>query len=120
MHKKLALHRIVYRVFMGKLDETLTINHKNGIKNDNSVQNLELVTQGVNNEHRFQVLKHKPSIRKDRLNFEIAEAIRADQKTGMTYKQLREKYGISKGHISGIINNKIWTQENKEKGVYEF
>ena len=43
------------------------------------------------------------------LSQQLADNIRLIYSTGdFTYKELVEKYGISKGHVSEIINNKIW------------
>lgn len=51
--KKLAVHRIVYAKFVGKLHPDLVINHIDGNPANNSISNLELVTQSENNYHSF-------------------------------------------------------------------
>lgn len=44
-------HRIVYSTFVGKIDAGLEINHKNGIKDDNRLCNLEACTHSENLLH---------------------------------------------------------------------
>jgi hypothetical protein len=47
---KLAkIHRLVASAFLGKSD--LTVNHKNGVKTDNSIVNLEYLTSAENTHH---------------------------------------------------------------------
>lgn len=47
------VHRLVCEAFLGP-SNGLHINHKNGIKTDNRIDNLEYVTQRQNNRHAFE------------------------------------------------------------------
>lgn len=42
-------HRIVWEMFNGPIPDGLFINHINGIRGDDRIENLELVTQALNN-----------------------------------------------------------------------
>lgn len=44
------IHRLVAETFL-PWDERLEVNHKNGLKNDNRVENLEMVTHSDNMKH---------------------------------------------------------------------
>lgn len=57
-----SIHRLVAEAWIGKSD--LQINHKNGIRNDNRVENLEYVTGSQNQRHRFDVLKKRRTCNK--------------------------------------------------------
>jgi len=112
-YKKLQLHRIVYRKFVGFLDPTLEVNHKDGDTANNFFENLELITPGKNQEHSYRVLGRKPSMSNAKINMEIANEIRTLKISGWTNKMLREKFGLSKSNVSEIVNNKIWIQDKK-------
>jgi hypothetical protein len=107
-YKHLRVHRIIYRKFKGELNTKLVINHIDGNPANNHIDNLELVTQGKNNEHRFRVLKHPAVKGFSKINKEIADQIREEYKTVKSLKKLSEKYSLVKSTISYIINNKIW------------
>jgi hypothetical protein len=56
--KQVFIHRLVAAEFLGDY-ENKQVNHKSGIKTDNSIENLELVTCSENIIHSFYCLKHK-------------------------------------------------------------
>ena len=49
--KRISIHRIVARVFLKNYDEKLQVNHKDGNKLNNNVDNLEMVTASENQIH---------------------------------------------------------------------
>lgn len=60
--KSYNVHRLVAQAFLSNYNENLQVNHINGIKGDNNVLNLEMVTPKENQWHSYHILKTKPSM----------------------------------------------------------
>lgn len=46
-----AVHRLVAAAFIGPIAQGMTVNHKDGIKSNNTAENLEIVSHAANLEH---------------------------------------------------------------------
>ena len=57
--KSRKAHRLVCAAFFGEKDQSTHVNHKNGIRDDNRLENLEWCTPQENVRHSFDVLKKK-------------------------------------------------------------
>lgn len=49
------IHRIIWEHTRGPIPDGMQINHKNGVKTDNRIQNLELVTPSQNTLHAYKM-----------------------------------------------------------------
>lgn len=105
--KKLAIHRIIYRKFNGKLEADLVINHIDGNGINNNPDNLELVTQSKNNKHSF---RNRKGVKGNcRFTPDDIKNIRYKRQVEkLTLKQIANLYKTSKGAISEIVNYKTW------------
>jgi hypothetical protein len=57
--QKYYSHRLIWQAFIPNLENKPHINHKNWIKSDNRLENLEWITSKENHLHRFQILWQK-------------------------------------------------------------
>lgn len=54
--KQVLVHKIVAEAFLWNIPDWMQVNHKNWIKNDNRLDNLEIVTRSENIKHSYQDL----------------------------------------------------------------
>jgi hypothetical protein len=100
IRKYFLVHRLIAINFIPNKFNKRTINHIDGNKLNNSVDNLEWNTDSENQNHAIKknLIKHK-------INFEIAEKIR---KENGSHRELAKKYNLGKTQIGYIKNNKRW------------
>lgn len=108
--KKFLIHRLVAMSFLGlQPNSDLEVNHKNGIKTDNRVDNLEVVSHQANIEHSIKTLLKNDygelSVNA-KLTNEDAEHIRQQYKNGVMQVDLAKAYNVSKQTICNIIHYK--------------
>lgn len=63
VNKKYSVHRLVAEAFINNCFNKKEINHKNGIKTDNRVENLEWVTRSENELHAYRTKLAQNSIK---------------------------------------------------------
>ena len=106
-------HRLVWRHFMGRIPAHLTINHKNGNKRDNRLENLELATYSEQRIHAIQVLNHswiqngEKNAMAKLTNPQVLE-IRKLRASGMKLKEIGDIFGVSFQAISKIAKHQRW------------
>lgn len=83
-NKSLTVHRIVCLSFFGVDKDRNFVNHKNGIRADNRIENLEWCTISENNTHAYKVLKRQnPAKGKTgKLHHQARKVIATNVKTG--------------------------------------
>lgn len=104
------VHRLVAESFIENVYNKPEVNHKNGIRNDNRVENLEWCTQSENSIHKFRVLKSING--RSIITADDAVSIRTKYRSGnFTQIELSKEYGLCKGQISRIVCKKCWNYD---------
>ena len=99
------IHRLIAITYIPNPMNRPCINHINGIKTDNSINNLEWCTQSENIKHAFKTGLKIPH---SRLSMADAMKIRELKQQGTSVQKIKEIYGISGKHAYEIIQNKAW------------
>jgi len=110
--KQYPVHRLVLAAFVGPLPYGHEVNHKNGIKRDNRLENLEYVTHSENQLHSYRVLNTPTRPGSKHHNAKITEdealAIRALHRRGWSGKKLAQEFGIGPSTVCWIVKRKAW------------
>lgn len=118
--KRLLIHRIMYRKFIGKLNSGMIVNHIDYDLKNNRPGNLEMISQSENNFHIYK--KHPPVVANSKINYSIAQEIREKVNSGrFSRKEMMKLFNLSKTTISDIMTKKIWNVDHRpvKKGIHQ-
>jgi hypothetical protein len=103
------VHRLIASAFIPNPNNFPQVNHKNGIKTDNRVENLEWVT---NLENRIHAIENNLIARGEQCEHKLTEKevleIYQARNSGVFQKDIASKYGVCQQTISSVQNRKTW------------
>lgn len=112
-HRFFLVHRLVATAFIPNPDNKATVNHLDGNKHNNCVENLEWATQAENNLHAHRTglaLTTERQIKSSCLRAKITKQQVKDiiklYKQGRSLLDLSKLYQISKSQVCRIVNGK--------------
>ncbi len=112
--ERFYVHRLMYETFRSPIPSGLEINHRDGNRENNRLDNLELVTRSDNMLHCFRELN--PSLNrvrgtqhhKAKLTPQDVENIVKLSRAGSSQREIAQMYGVSKNSIRLILKGKNW------------
>jgi hypothetical protein len=106
-------HRLVARAFWGPSE--MTVNHKNGVKHDNRLENLEYATCSENSLHACRILgigrgeKHgNAKLTEDDIR-EIRALAAADPQKYGRYARIARRFNITSSNVAYIAKRVAWS-----------
>lgn len=107
--KNYYVHRLVFSNFMGSIPDGLEINHKNGDKADNTLDNLETCTRSGNMKHAAETMGRNRGEQSGRAKITTDQAIQIKALAGsMRVRDIAAKFDIAACTVSNIIAGRRW------------
>lgn len=110
--KTKTVHRLVAETFVPNPDNKETVNHIDGVKTNNNVENLEWCTNQENIIHAHKNNLTNPckgeSNSSAKLKEQDVHLIRKVHKDGESIRKISKRYEMCESTISQIVNRKSW------------
>jgi len=112
--KHFCISRLVALAFIPNPKNKPQINHKNGVKTDNKVINLEWATPSENMKHAYRCLGRTSPFKKGEkhINAKLTNKqvlqIRKLHKQGLKQQVIADRFNIRQDHVSRIVNKIDW------------
>lgn len=111
---RFLIHRLVADAFIENAESKYSVNHKNGIKSDNCISNLEWSTRSENQKHAILIglrtakgMKNSQSKLKDNEVISVFNDVRP-------YALISKQYNISIPTVSDIKRGHTWRHITSE------
>lgn len=101
-------HRLIWESVHGPIPDGMQINHINGVKHDNRISNLELVTPSENTKHAYAIgLRSAAGECNGRARLTKDDVLRI-RASSMRPADLAASYGVSPSTIRDVLSRKRW------------
>ena len=112
-----TVHRLVAKHFIENPDNLETVNHKNGVKNDNRAENLEWMTRSEQMQHAHDLgLRRVPKgsdvhnsvLTDEQVRYIRKVCVKGSRKYGAS--ALGREFGVSPSTIDNVVNYETYTE----------
>jgi DNA-binding CsgD family transcriptional regulator len=112
--RKVNVHRLVALAFLGDPPETkLLVNHKNGDRSDNRVENLEWCDHYDNHMHSIEILgnQYGEAHGSTKLSTKDVLKIHELRMSGTSPAKIARQFGVSRSQIKAILSRRLRWRE---------
>lgn len=107
------VHRLVATTFLPNPENKPEVNHRNGIKTDNRVENLEWATISEQAHHAFETGLRESVVGSENGQSKLKESdipeIFERHRAGLSQPEIAKEFGVSRALISWVLLRKGWT-----------
>lgn len=108
--KKFSVHRLVTQAFRGEKTKEFVVNHLDGNKINNNINNLIWTTHSENLKHAYLNKLNIPKIGEKHISAKLSDdnvrEIRTLINEGLTYDKIATKFNVSRTLIGSIKNKR--------------
>lgn len=97
----LTIHKAVTDAFLPKFAEKKEVNHKDGDKSNNRLDNLERVTRKENIQHSWKL-----KLRKSKITIMDVSMIKTLYREGLSQRKIAKQYDVSQARIHQVVTGK--------------
>jgi len=106
---RILVHRLVWIALVGPIPEGMVVNHRNGNKHDNRIENLEVVTYSENMRHAIAHGLNDPTTPKNHsIDDDTVRAIRARIATGEPQSAIADDLGLTRNVVNRIVRGRTY------------
>ncbi|WP_082501174.1 HNH endonuclease [Methylobacterium sp. Leaf88] len=108
--RKMLIHRLVAIAFIANPRRLPIVNHRNGVKTDPCVENLEWTTYSENNDHA-RATNLSSAVGETHYAAKLSDAAVAEIRrlggTGLFHREIAVRFGVRRQHITKIVNGQV-------------
>ena len=115
-YKWALIHRLVAQAFIDNPNRLPQVNHKDGVKSNNIVYNLEWCTSKENIKHAYDI--NLSPIGENKVNSKLTneDVTKIKELKGIySQRELARMFGVTKGVIYSIHHNITWKRHEENK-----